>query len=99
MSPRGRVVFMAGRSARPEFPVGSFYVKDLRLFGFAMFNATPDEQRVCADAINTQFERGHWRPMIGRTLKLSEAAEAHRLQEDNTLQKQGTLTGKIVLVP
>jgi len=37
--------------------------------------------------------------MIGRTLKLSEAAEAHRLQEDNTLQKQGTLTGKIVLVP
>jgi len=99
MSPRGRVVFMAGRSARPEFPVGPFYVKDLRLFGFAMFNATPDEQRVCANAINAQFERGHWRPMIGRTLKLSEAAEAHRLQEDNTLQKQGTLTGKIVLVP
>ncbi len=99
LSPRGRVIFMAGRSARPEFPVGPFYVKDLRLFGFAMFNATADEQRVCADAINALFDRGGWLPLIGRTLKLSDAAEAHRLQEDNTLNKQGTLAGKIVLVP
>ena len=99
MAPRGRVIFMAGRSARPEFPVGAFYVKDLRLFGFAMFNATPDEQRVCADAINRLFVQGHWRPQIGRIMKLSEAAVAHRLQEDNTLNKQGTLAGKIVLVP
>ena len=99
MSPRGRVIFMAGRSARPEFPVGPFYVKDLRLFGFAMFNATPDEQRVCAEAINALCDRGGWHPLIGRTLKFSEAAEAHRLQEANTLNKLGTLAGKIVLVP
>lgn len=99
MSPRGRVIFMAGRSARPEFPVGPFYVKDLRLFGFAMFNATADEQRVCADAINSLFDQGGWKPLIGRTLPLSEAAAAHRLQEDNTLNKHGTLVGKIVLVP
>ncbi len=99
MSPRGRVIFMAGRSARPEFPVGPFYVKDLRLLGFAMFNATAEEQRVCADSINTLFERGKWTPLIGRTLPLSEAASAHQLQEDNTLNKLGTLTGKIVLTP
>ncbi len=99
MSPRGRVIFMAGRSARPEFPVGPFYVKDLRLSGFAMFNATPDEQRICGEAINSLFDRGGWTPLIGRTMRLCDAAEAHRLQEDNTLQKQGTLTGKIVLVP
>ncbi len=99
LSPRGRLVFMAGRDARPEFPVGPFYVKDLRLLGFAMFNATPDEQRVCADAINALHSRGGWHPLIGRTLPLSETATAHRLQEENTLQKQGTLAGKIVLVP
>ncbi len=99
MSPRGRIIVMAGRNARPEFPNGAFYVKDLRLFGFAMFNATPAEQRDCANGINSLFERGGWKPLIGRTMKLSEAAAAHRLQEDNTLGKQGTLIGKIVLLP
>lgn len=99
MSPRGRIIVMAGRNARPEFPNGAFYVKDLRLFGFAMFNATPDEQRACADDINSLASHGVWHPQIGRTLPLAEAAAAHRLQEENTLQKKGTLTGKIVLVP
>lgn len=99
MSPRGRIIVMAGRNARPEFPNGAFYVKDLRLFGFAMFNATTDEQRACAEAINSLAARGGWHPQIGRTLPLAEAAAAHCLQEENTLQKQGTLTGKIVLVP
>ena len=30
-------------------------------------------------------------------MKLSEAAEAHRLQEESTLKKKGGLLGKIVL--
>ena len=96
---RGRLVLMAGRDARPEFPVGPFYVKDLRLIGFAMFNATPDEQRECATAINEAFVRENWHPVIGETFPLSEAAAAHSLQEDNTLSKRGTLCGKIVLEP
>jgi NADPH:quinone reductase len=99
MAPRGRIVLMAGRDARPEFPVGPFYVKDLRMFGFAMFNATPDEQRDCATALNALYEKGQWRPLVGRKFPLPEAAAAHRLQEENTLGKQGTLTGKIVLEP
>ena len=99
MSLRGRIIVMAGRDARPEFPNGAFYVKDLRMFGFAMFNATPDEQRECAVAINALAKHGKWNPLIGRTFKLSEAAAAHRLQEENTLLKHGTLAGKIVLVP
>jgi hypothetical protein len=32
-------------------------------------------------------------------MALSEAAAAHRLQEGNTLHGEGTLSGKIVLVP
>ena len=99
MAPRGRIVLMAGRAARPEFPVGPFYVKDLRMIGFAMFNGTPEEQRAAADKLNTLYEFGRWKPQIGKTLPLSEAAAAHQLQEDNTLNKQGTLRGKIVLVP
>lgn len=99
MSKRGRIIFMAGRTARPEFPVGPFYVKDLRLFGFAMFNASADEQRVCANAINELFGNGGWSPQIGRKFPLSEAAAAHQLQEDNTLGGQGTLSGKIIVTP
>jgi NADPH:quinone reductase len=99
MSPRGRIIFMAGRTARPEFPVGPFYVKDLRLHGFAMFNASAAEQRTSADSINELATSGGWNPQIGKTLPLSDAATAHQLQEDNTLGGSGTLTGKIVLNP
>jgi NADPH2:quinone reductase len=97
LAPRGRMVLMAGRQARPEFPVGPFYVKDLRLLGFAMFNARPDEQRAAADDLNRWQTEGKWRPQIGQVLPLSEAARGHQLQEDNTLGQQGTLSGKIVL--
>src|SRR5215471_2006331 len=45
LAPRGRMILMAGRDARPPFPVGPFYVKGCSLFGFAMFQATPDELR------------------------------------------------------
>ena len=99
MAKRGRIVLMAGRQARPEFPVGPFYVNDLRMCGFAMFNASPDEQRESANAINDFFNQGAWHPHVGKTFPLSEAAAAHQLQEDNTLGNQGTLTGKIVLQP
>jgi NADPH2:quinone reductase len=98
MAPRGRIVLMAGRTARPEFPVGPFYVKDLRMLGFAMFNASPAEQLCAAEAMNQQAQAGQWKPLLGMQLPLSDAAKAHQLQEDNTLQKAGTLMGKIVLV-
>ena len=97
MAPRGRIVLMAGRAARPEFPVGPFYVKDLRIIGFAMFNGSPEEQRAAAEKLNTLYEFNRWKPQIGKTLLLKDAAEAHKLQEDNTLLKQGTVRGKIVL--
>ncbi len=96
---RGRILIMAGRESRPAFPVGPFYVKDAKLLGFAMFNAPPEEQRKCAAEINRWLAKGKLKPQIGKVMKLSEAAAAHRLQEDNTLWKAGTLTGKIVLTP
>ena len=99
LAPRGRMVIMAGRTARPVFPVGPFYVKGLSLYGFAMFNATPDEQRVCAEDVNRWLAEGKLRPPIGRTFPLAEAAAAHRFEEENTLHKAGTLVGKVVLTP
>lgn len=97
MAKRGRIVVMAGRDAKPEFPIGPFYVNDLRMAGFAMFNATADEQRGCADAINKLLASKQFQPNIGQVFPLAEAAAAHRLQEANTLESAGTLNGKIVL--
>jgi NADPH2:quinone reductase len=96
---RGRMILMAGRDARPVFPVGPFYVKDCALHGFAMFNSSAAEHRACAEDMNRWMSEGKLKPRIGREFKLAEAAAAHKLQEENTLQKSGTLTGKIVLVP
>jgi NADPH:quinone reductase len=99
LAPRGQMILMAGREARPVFPVGPFYIKGCSLHGFAMFNATPDEQRAAADEINRWLVSGQVRANIDRILPLSETAAAHRLQEENTIGKKGTLTGKIVLRP
>jgi NADPH:quinone reductase len=97
MKSRGRMVLMAGRAARPEFPVGPFYTRDLSLHGFAMFNASQDEQRAAAERMNAAFEKQQWMPRIGTKFPLSQTADAHRLQEENTLGGKGTLAGKIVI--
>lgn len=99
MAPWGRVVLMAGRAARPVLPNGLFYVKGLSLVGFAMFNAPAEVQAEAAVHINGLLQAGRLKPIIGRVFPLSEAAAAHRLQEENTLGKAGTLTGKIVVTP
>ncbi len=99
MAARGRIIIMAGRTAQPLFPVGPFYVKGLTLTGFAMFNATPDEQRRCANDINAWLASGKLRSHIGAAFPLSKAAEAHKLLEENTLKGTGTLSGKIILLP
>jgi NADPH2:quinone reductase len=99
MAPRGRIVVMAGRQAKPVFPNGPFYVKGLSLFGFVMFAMTSEEQRVCAEAMNGWMAEGKLKAMIGRVFPFSQAAAAHKLQEENTLGKAGTLSGKIVLIP
>jgi len=99
LAPRGRMILMAGREARPPFPVGPFYVKGCHLYGFAMFNATNDELRAASEDINRWLAAGKVKPCIDRILPLAETATAHRLQEDSTVGKSGTLAGKIVLKP
>lgn len=95
----GTMVLMAGRTARPAFPVGPFYVKGCSLRGFAMFKASATEQQSAASDINHWLVNGKLKAKIDRVLPLSQTAEAHRLQEENTLQNTGVLAGKIVLKP
>jgi NADPH:quinone reductase len=93
----GRMLLIAGRTARPQLPLGSFYPRNCALFGFAMFNATPEQQRRCADDMNRWIDEGKLRPIVGRSFPLSAAADAHRFLEENTLKGAGTLSGKVVL--
>jgi NADPH2:quinone reductase len=97
LAPRGRMILMAGRDARPEFPVGPFYVKECSLHGFVMFKASPAEMRHSASAVSEALSSGALQANIAATLPLAEAAEAHRRQEEATLDCAGTLAGKIVL--
>lgn len=99
LAERGRMILMAGRDARPSFPAGPFYVKGCTLKGFVMFKATPEEQRRSAEDINSWLLEGKLKARIDRVMPLAETAAAHKLQEENTVGKKGTLAGKIVLKP
>jgi len=99
LSARGRMIVIAGREARPSFPVGPFYVKGCSLHGFVMFTASPKEQQDAADDINRWLAEGKLKANIDRVMPLSQAAAAQRLQEESTIGHSGALAGKIVLKP
>jgi NADPH2:quinone reductase len=96
---RGRMILIAGRAARPQFPVGPFYVKGCKLCGFAMFNATAEEIQAAGADVNRWLAAGQIKARIDRVLPLEETALAHRLQEESTVGKAGHLAGKIVVRP
>lgn len=97
MAPRGRMVLMAGRDARPPFPVGPFYVKECSLHGMVMFKASPEEIAEAAKDINQWLANKQLKSNIGVRLPLDQAAESHRMQEAATLHGNSNLAGKIVL--
>ena len=94
---RGRLILIAGRTAKPSLPLGSFYPRDCSLLGFAMFNASHDEQARCAEDIHRWAEEGKLKALVGRVFPLSEAAAAERFLEENTVGGAGTLSGKVVI--
>jgi NADPH2:quinone reductase len=99
LSTHGRMIVMAGRDARPPFPVGPFYAKNCSLFGFVILNTAAEDLQTAANDINEWMSTGKLKAQIDRVLPLSQAAEAHRLQDESTIKKTGALTGKIVLKP
>jgi NADPH2:quinone reductase len=99
LADRGRIVLMAGREARPTFPVGPFYVKEARLLGFVMFKASWQEQAAAATDLARWMAHDGLRAPIGAVLPLADTAAAHRLQEEGTISRTGRLAGKIVVEP
>lgn len=93
----GRLVVIAGRNAKPTLPVGALYTRDCSIRGFAMFNATPDQQRRAADDINRWAGGGRLKAHIGKSFPLEAAAEAQALLEAKTMGGAGTLAGKVVV--
>lgn len=97
MAGRGRMVLMAGRDAKPAFPVGPFYVKECSLHGFVMFKATPMEMKNAAEDISQWLASGKLSANISARFSLDEAAQAHALQESATLEDSSQLAGKIIV--
>jgi len=99
MAMHGRMIVMAGRDARPVFPVGAFYAKNLSVLGFMILNSSVEELQSAALDLNQWMSTEKFKAQIDRVLPLAQAAEAHRLQDESTIQKTGKLAGKIVLKP
>jgi NADPH:quinone reductase-like Zn-dependent oxidoreductase len=67
---------------------GAAYRKNAAIYPMMM-----ERGAAMLDRLGLLVDNGQLRPLIDRTLKLEDAAEAHRLIE------QGGLKGKIVLTP
>lgn len=93
LAPGGRIILLAGAAARVELPVGPLYVKDGRLLGFAISNASAAELAEGAGVINRLLAAGALPARIADVLPLRDAAEAHRRLE------AGEVRGRIVLCP
>ncbi len=93
----GRMILMAGRAAKPALPLGAFYPRNCAIRGFAMFNATAEEQGRCAADMIRWIEDGVLKPIVGRAFPLAAAAAAEQFLEENALKGAGSLCGKVVI--
>lgn len=93
----GRMVIMAGRDARPEFPVGPFYANCNKLLGFVMFLAPPEAQDNAADDLNRWLAEGAIKTRIDRVATLEETPELHALQEASTIDAEDKVSGKLLV--
>ncbi|GAA3942583.1 NADPH:quinone reductase [Microbacterium soli] len=89
----GRVILMAGMTARPVLPIGAVYTRDISLLGFAISNASVTDLADSARVVNSLLAAGRLRARVGATFHLDETAAAHRAMES------GDVTGRIVIVP
>jgi NADPH2:quinone reductase len=88
----GRVVVIGSRG-RVEIDPRESMQRDADIRGIALANTPPGELASIHAALVAGLENGTLRPVIGRELPLSDAAEAHR-----AVMESGAI-GKIVLIP
>lgn len=97
MREQGRIVIMAGREAQANLPIGPFYVKQLKLLGLIVFKNPAEAVRLAALDINRWLQQGLIRPAIAHEFPWTDAVRAHECQENATLNRDGKLSGKIML--
>ncbi|WP_306368838.1 zinc-binding dehydrogenase [Nocardiopsis sp. CC223A] len=79
---RGRLVLLAGMGARPVLPVGSLYLLDRSILGFAISQATVDELAEAAAQVGRLAARGVLRPRRHDIVPLEHTARVHRAVEE-----------------
>ena len=92
VAPGGRIVVIGNRG-RVEIDARKIMMKDISVFGLALWGIPADEVRRAHEAIIAGLDRGTLTPVVGTELPLAEAAAAHRRVMDPGAK------GKIVLIP
>ncbi len=89
----GRVVVVGNRGTVEINPRDTMS-RDASILGMTLFNVPPAEMTAIHAALYAGFENGTLRPVVGREMPLTMAAEAHV-----EVMKPGGAHGKIVLIP
>jgi NADPH:quinone reductase-like Zn-dependent oxidoreductase len=90
MAERGSIVLVAAAPAPPPFPVTRFFQKSLRVAGFVITTASPEDLAGAAKSIDALLAAKRLAVRVERVLSLDRAAEAHRLVEER-------VRGRVVL--
>ena len=92
LAPHGRILVIGNRG-RVEIDPRKLMGKDGRILGMTLFNTTRDEFLEIHASLAAGLENGTLTPVIGKELKLDQAAQAHV-----AVMEPGAF-GKIVLIP
>ena len=104
LAERGRIIVMAGRDARPPFPLGPFYVKECSLHGLVMFKPRPTNCGPAPTDMNRWLAEGRLKaadrqgPAAGRNRRRTPAAGRqhpaqgrHAVRQDRVETRIGSL--------
>ena len=92
LAPNGRVTVVGSRGTVEINPRDAM-VRDAMIIGMTLFNISEPDMASIHAGLVAGLESGTLRPVVGREMKLAEAAQAHE-----TVMQPGA-HGKIVLVP
>jgi NADPH:quinone reductase-like Zn-dependent oxidoreductase len=85
----GRFVLITGIGSTVAVQI---YLRDARLRGFVISNATVSNLADAATALHDGISRGLLRVRVGTRLPLEESAQTHRLMDNG-------IRGRIVVIP
>ena len=92
LAPRGRVVVIGNRG-RIEIDPRKIMARDGAVLGMTLFNTPLQEFHTIHAGLGAGLENGSLNPVVGREMRLAQAAEAHE-----AVMEPGAF-GKIVLLP